>query len=255
MSQIELIAPHWSAPSSVRAAFTLRKGGIGRGPFESLNLGTHVGDNPAAVAENRRRVQMTLSLPNEPAWLEQTHGTKVLNLDHAASEKPWRADAAITATPGRVCVIQVADCMPVLFAARNGAAVGAAHAGWRGLAGGILEATLRAMPVPPSQLMAWLGPAIGRSHFEVGDEVRAAFLLQDDRAATAFTANPRGRWQCDLSTLARLRLKTLGVPLVTGGECCTYSDPERFFSYRRDGRCGRMAAFIWLGEERLTGAA
>jgi YfiH family protein len=159
---------------------------------------------------------------------------------------PPHADAAVTRLPGSVCVIQVADCMPVLFAARDGSAVGAAHAGWRGLAGGVLEETVRKLAVPPQQLIAWLGPTIGQDNFEVGDDVRSAFVLCDPDAASAFETNARGRWQCDLYALARRRLSALGVQDVFGGGWCTYADAARFFSFRRDGQCGRMAALIWM---------
>lgn len=242
-----MIRPDWNVPSRVRAAFTLRQGGVSAGPFAALNLGEHVGDDPAAVAENRRRVREQLALPAEPVWLAQTHGTHVVDLDAlAAGASRPEGDAAITRRPGRVCAIQVADCMPVLFADRAGASVGAAHAGWRGLAGGVLEATVRALGVAPGELAVWLGPAIGRVAFEVGDEVRAAFVQSDPGAATAFERNARGRWQCDLAALARRRLERLGVRHIDGGEWCTSSDAERFFSYRRDGQCGRMAALLWM---------
>lgn len=246
MKRIGLLKPSWAAPESVRAAFSLRRGGVSVDTFESLNLGVNVGDDPTAVQENRRRLRFALSLPAEPVWLEQVHGTEVAHIDQPAASQRPRADAAVTHTAGRVCVIQVADCMPVLFAARTGEAVGAAHAGWRGLANGVLEATVQAMNVAPAQLIAWLGPAIGVKHFEVGEDVRTAFVSRDESAVTAFTQNGRGRWQCDLYALARLRLLALGVHSTTGGEWCTYADPVRFYSYRRDGRCGRMAAVIWL---------
>jgi YfiH family protein len=183
------------------------------------------------------------------------HGTAVITLDQTPSSMPPRADAAVTRIPGRVCVIQVADCMPVLFAARDGSVVGAAHAGWRGLANGVLEATITAMNCDPTQTLAWLGPAIGRDHFEVGDDVRDAFLASATtsdgargRIEAAFTPNARQRWQCDLYALARFRLESLGMSQsqISGGEWCTYADSARFFSYRRDGRCGRMAALIWI---------
>jgi hypothetical protein len=164
----------------------------------------------------------------------------------APALEPSRADATVARTAARVCVIQVADCMPVLFAARDGSAVGAAHAGWRGLAGGVLEATVRALGVPPAGLIAWLGPAISQQHFEVGDDVRSAFVFGDAGASSAFVVNTRGRWQCDLYALARRRLAALGIGGVFGGGWCTYSDATRFFSFRRDGQCGRMAALIWL---------
>jgi YfiH family protein len=240
-AELEIIVPDWPAAPRVRAAFTLRNGGVSVAPYDSLNLGAHVGDTADAVAENRRRVRERLGLPGEPGWLQQVHGVGVADLD-----APVSADAAVTRTPGRVCVIQVADCMPVLFAARDGSAVGAAHAGWRGLAGGVLEETVRKLAVPPPQLIAWLGPTIGQEHFEVGDDVRSAFVSRDPDAAIAFETNARGRWQCDLYALARRRLAALGVENVFGGGWCTYADTARFFSFRRDGQCGRMAALIWM---------
>jgi polyphenol oxidase len=242
-----MLRPDWRAPQGVQAAFTLRAGGVSVAPYDSLNLGAHVGDEPAAVAANRQRVHALLGLPAEPVWLQQVHGAEVLDLDgYSRPPVSASADAAVTREPGRVCAIQVADCMPVLFAARDGSAVGAAHAGWRGLAGGVLEATVRKLGVAPGELLAWLGPAISQEHFEVGDEVRAAFMSHDPAAAAAFVANTRGRWQCDLYGLARRRLAALGVRDVAGGSGCTFADAGRFFSYRRDGQCGRMAALIWL---------
>jgi YfiH family protein len=244
VSKLQIITPDWATPPQVRAAFTLRTGGVSAPPFDSLNLGAHVGDAPDAVAENRRRVRDQLRLPSEPVWLQQVHGTSVVDLEASGAQAP--ADAAVTRAREHVCVIQVADCMPVLFAARDGSAIGAAHAGWRGLAAGVLEATIRKLGVEPGQLLAWLGPAIGQAHFEVGDEVRAAFLADDIGAAAAFELNARGRWQCDLYALAKRRLTALGVSAVWGGGWCTYADARRFFSFRRDGQCGRMAALIWL---------
>lgn len=238
-----MIRPEWPAPRRVRAAFTLRTGGVSVGPFASLNVGERVGDSPDAVSENRRRVRQALALPREPAWLEQVHGVTLVNLDEAEG---GRADASLTRASGRVCAIQVADCMPVLFADRQGTGVAAAHAGWRGLAGGVLEATVRALALPPERLLAWLGPAIGPAGFEVGSDVRDAFTRDDPGATDAFVANPRGKWQCDLAALARRRLARLGVHDVTGGKWCTWSDAARFFSYRRDGQCGRMAALVWM---------
>jgi polyphenol oxidase len=240
---IEIIQPDWTAPARVHAAFTLRTGGVSRAPYDSLNLGERVEDEPESVRENRRRVVERLRLPAEPAWLEQVHGTRIADLD-AGDEGP--ADGVLTRQAGRVCVVQVADCLPVLFTAQDGSAVAAAHAGWRGLAAGVLEATVAKLAIPPARLRAWLGPAIGREHFEVGEEVRAAFMAGDAGAASAFRANARGRWQCDLAVLARRRLLELGLGGVSGGEWCAYADRARFFSYRRDGRCGRMAALIWL---------
>ena len=233
----------WQGPKGVRVACTLRTGGVSGGPFESLNLGTRVGDAPEAVAENRRRVVQSHSLPEEPWWLVQVHGTRVADADTETA--PATADAAVSRQHGRVLAIQVADCLPVLLASDDGAVVGAAHAGWRGLSAGVLEATIAAMRVDPQRLAAWLGPAIGPAHFEVGEEVRAAFLAQDAQAAGAFAPNARGRWQCDLVALARRRLTGLGVSAIAAAHVCTYADAERCFSYRRDGQTGRMAALIW----------
>jgi len=241
-----LLVPHWEAPATVRAACTLRTGGASVAPFESLNLGGHVGDEPAAVAENRRRVGSALSLPREPLWLAQVHGTRVADAD--TGTEPGSADAAVSRQRGRVLAIQVADCLPVLFASNDGAVVAAAHAGWRGLRAGVLEAAVAAMGVEPRRIVAWLGPAIGPEHFEVGEEVRAAFLAHDPRAADAFVGNARGRWQCDLLHLAQQRLAALGLGGVSAAHLCTYSASERCFSYRRDGRTGRMAALIWRTE-------
>jgi polyphenol oxidase len=248
---VQILTPEWPAPPGVRAAFTLRSGGVSAPPFDALNLGTHVGDEEQAVAENRRRLRTHLRLPEEPSWMEQVHGTDVLDLDalsQTAANGAATADAALTRRTGRICTVQVADCLPVLLAARDGSVVAAAHAGWRGLAAGVLEATVQRLLVDPGQLIAWVGPGIGPAHFEVGEDVRRAFLAHDAAAAGAFTDNPRGRWHCDLAVLARARLAALGVAAVFGGAWCTYADPSRFFSYRRDGRCGRMAALIWREE-------
>ena len=246
MTELELIRPLWPAPARACAAFTCRSGGVSAPPFDSFNIGAHVGDDSEAVRRNRDRLRETLHLAVEPTWLEQVHGAEVVGLDGGALRAIPRADAAVTHEPGRVCAIQVADCMPVLFASADGSAIGAAHAGWRGLAAGVLEATVDALGLPPGELLAWMGPAIGPRHFEVGDEVRAAFTRHDAEAASAFAPNVRGRWQCDLYALARRRLAAVGVRSIHGGTWCTFADAARFFSYRRDGRCGRMAALIWL---------
>ena len=247
MVRADRIVPDWPAPAGIHAVFTLRTGGVSAPPFDSLNPASHVGDEPGAVAENRARLLRQLQLPSQPAWLEQVHGCRVADLDAGAGPK-GPADAAVTHAAGPVCVVQVADCLPVLLCTGGGSAVGAAHCGWRGLAAGGLEATGRAMRTPPAQLLAWLGPAIGQAHFEVGEDVHAAFTAGDPGAAPAFVKNERGRWQCDLYALARRRLAALGVERVSGGGWCTYADPGRFFSYRRDGRCGRMAALIWRSD-------
>jgi YfiH family protein len=244
---LRFLPAEWDGPSTVRAGCTLRTGGVSAPPFASLNLGRHVGDEPAAVAENRRRLGAALSLPREPLWLAQMHGTRVANADtdtDSGSEPP-EADAAVTRQSGRVLAILVADCLPVLFASDDGTVVAAAHAGWRGLAAGVLEATVASMRFDPGRIVAWLGPAIGQEHFEVGEEVREAFLAGDARAAEAFDGNARGRWQCDLRQLARLRLGRLGLGTVSATRLCSYAASEQCFSYRRDGRTGRMAALVW----------
>ena len=241
----QIIVPDWPAPPGVRSAFTLRTGGVSVAPYDSLNLGASIGDSPEAVAENRRRVREKLRLPAEPVWLEQVHGVEVVVLDDSPGLAP-AGDASVAWGAGCVCAIRVADCMPVLFAARDGSAVAAAHAGWRGLAGGVLEATVGRLDLPASQLIAWMGPAIGPAHFEVGDEVRAAFTATDLDASSAFVANARGRWQCDLYALARRRLTAIGISGIYGGGWCTFAEADRFFSYRRSGQCGRMAALIWI---------
>lgn len=241
---LQWLTPDWPAPIGVRALATWRSGGVSTGVHESLNLGDHVGDRPEAVAANRRRLREAARLPAEPAWLKQVHGTRVADLD--ADGAPGEADASIAHRPGRVLAILTADCLPVVFAARDGSAVGAAHAGWRGLAGGVLEATVAALGLAPLNLLAWIGPGIGAKHYEVGEEVRTALLAADPGAAAAFRPSPRGRHLCDLSGLARRRLEALGVGEVGASADCTYSDANRYFSHRRDGLCGRQATLIWL---------
>ena len=237
--------PDWPAPPEVRALSTQRGGGVSAAPFDSLNLGAHVGDSPEAVAENRHRLRTAARLPAEPVWLSQQHGTSVLDLD-AARDAAAGADASFTRRPGRVCAILTADCMPVLVASDSGAGVAAAHAGWRGLAAGVIEATVRALALPPQSLLAWLGPGIGAAHFEIGAEVRQELLRADPEAEAAFEQNARGRYMADLAALVRRRLKRLGIARIYGGDACTYAAPEDYFSYRRDGRTGRQATLIWL---------
>jgi polyphenol oxidase len=245
---IEILTPEWPAPKTVRAAFTLRGGGVSMAPYNSLNLGMRVGDDPSAVAENRRLVHLALGLPEEPIWLEQVHGTQVCDLDaRCGSAAPAQADAVVSRRAGQVCAVQVADCLPVLLSARDGSSVAAVHAGWRGLLAGVLETTVAKLGADPGSLLSWLGPVIGPAHFEVGEEVRNAFIARDGGAAAHFSSNSRGRWQCDLAGLARRRLLDQGVTAVFGGGWCTHSDSQHFFSHRRDGVCGRMAAVIWIG--------
>lgn len=243
------IVPDWPAPPGVRAASTLRYLGVSPPPWNSLNLGEHVGDDPARVAENRRRAGRALSLPEAPAWLEQVHGREVLRLDQAELPVTRVADGAVTARSGRVLAVLTADCLPVLFCRADGTGVGIAHAGWRGLAAGVLEAAAEAMDAPPDQLLAWIGPGIGAAAYEVGADVRDACMAVDPGAVEHFGAGRPGRWQFDLAGLARRRLAALGVAGVHGGQWCTHSDPARFFSHRRDGAerpTGRMATLIWL---------
>jgi hypothetical protein len=220
-----------------------RSGGVSTGRYASLNLAAHVGDDPVAVRENRRRLALDWQLPAEPSWLEQVHGTTVADLD---AEEALQADGAVTSRAGVVCTIMTADCLPVLLTDRRGTRVAAAHAGWRGLAAGILPAAVAAMGRPATDLLAWLGPAIGPTAYEVGDEVRAAFLARDAGARAAFTQNSRGRWQADLYALARSSLASAGVAEVYGGGYCTFTEPASYFSHRREAPCGRIASMIWL---------
>jgi polyphenol oxidase len=244
------IEPDWPAPAGVRALSTLRSGGVGAPPYASLNLGAHVGDAPEAVAANRRALAAAAGLPSEPAWLAQVHGVEVVDLDAVGHEgisgSPRPADAAFTRRAGRVCAILTADCLPILLSADSEDLVAAAHAGWRGLAGGVIEATVRALGVAPARLMAWLGPAIGPQHFEVGPEVREALLQGALGGEDAFVPNARGRFIADLAALARRRLVSLGVDRIYGGGHCTFADGDRYFSHRRDGVTGRQATLIWL---------
>jgi len=240
------IEPNWSAPPNVRALTTLRKGGYSQQPFNGLNLGDHVGDDSAAVSRNRQLLYQSLNLPSELIWLTQVHGIEVI--DAGVAPKDWEADAVSSSAPGQVCAVLTADCLPLLLCNQTGDRVAAVHAGWRGLADGVIEATLNHLAIPEDEIMAWLGPAIGPECFEVGAEVRDAFLQHDPEAETAFKANRPGHWLADIYQLARLRLKARGVDSVWGGEYCTVTDKECFYSYRRDGRTGRMASLIWIEE-------
>lgn len=239
-----LIQPDWPRHPRVRACFTTRRGGFSRAPYASFNLAHHVGDDPAAVAANRRLLRESLGLDREPAWLDQVHGTRILRVENPPLTTC--ADAAWTDRTGTACAILSADCLPVLFADDRGSCVAAAHAGWRGLAAGVLEATITALPVAPGTLSAWLGPAIGPAAFEVGEDVRRAFVQQCPPLRSAFQAGRGDRYLCDLYAIARARLAEVGVTRVHGGGRCTFSEPADFYSYRRDGACGRMAALVWL---------
>lgn len=237
------IEADWPPIAGVRAGCSTRLGGSSASPYDSLNLAEHVGDDPECVAANRRRLVAALALRSRPRWLNQVHGTTCLNLDDETVEVP--ADAALSRR-GEVCAVMTADCLPVLIAARDGSAVAAVHAGWRGLQAGVIERAVEALAAPPEHLQIWLGPMIGPAAFEVGAEVVDAFTAEDAAAADLFVAaNRDGHWMADLPGLARRRLQACGVNAVFGGELCTHSDAVRFFSYRRDGRCGRMVSLIW----------
>jgi hypothetical protein len=238
----DFITPDWAAPANVRAQVTTRIGGVSAGPYASLNLGDHVGDDPVAVAANRTRLRE--HLPAEPLWLAQVHGTRCILAE--ASRPGVEADASVSFTPGTVCTVLTADCLPVVFCDVGGTVVAVAHAGWRGLAAGVLESTVAAMHRPAPDILAWLGPAIGPAAFEVGDEGRAAFVAHDVAATAAFEPHGSGKWLCDIYALARQRLAALGVCSIGGGNHCTVADAARFYSFRRDGATGRMASLVWL---------
>ena len=239
------IHPEWPAPAQVHALTTMRAAGISTGPYASFNLADHVGDDAQSVAANRLRLRAVLpQLPAEPLWLNQVHGSGVVPAENAVSG--IEADASICRDDHHVCAILSADCLPVLLCDDNASIVAAAHAGWRGLAGGVIEATIAEINLPPNQLMAWLGPAIGPQVFEVGDDVRSVFVAHDPVAASAFVALKPGKWLCDLYMLARQRLANAGVTKVHGGTFCTFTEVDRFYSYRRDRQTGRMATLIWL---------
>lgn len=276
------LIPAWPAPANVGACMTTRAGGVSRAPYDSFNTATHVGDDPVAVAENRRLLRQ--DLPGEPLWLNQVHGNRVFELLTPPLQKGGRgdfrdadsggslisppsplcqsgqitpeADACMTREPGQVCVVQTADCLPVLFCDQAGTVVAAAHAGWRGLAGGVLEETVRAMGAAPDGILAWLGAAIGPDAFEVGEEVREAFISQHALAGVAFRPALPGtldeaprKWLADIYALARIRLAAVGVERVYGGGLCTLKERQRFFSYRRAQHTGRMASLIWLRDQ------
>lgn len=245
---IDQIVPDWSAPANIRAMFTTRNIGAAenRGVYADLNLANHVDDDPLIVQQNRN--QLRQYLPDHPRWLTQVHGSRPVWVDSDNNET-FEADAAMSRCPGVVCAVLVADCLPVLLCDMAGSVVGIAHAGWRGLAGGIIENTVRELRKfsHSNQIIAWLGPAISARHFEVGDEVREIFTKYDYRAACAFLpGRENGKWYANLSDLARQRLSHVGINHIYGGDLCTFSNPEQFYSYRRDGKTGRMAGLLWI---------
>lgn len=245
-SELSLIRPDWPAPSNIRAVCSTRMGGVSQFPWASLNLGDHVGDAPNDVFENRTKLADTCDLPADAfGWLKQVHGTEVVSLP--AAESVPEADASFTRVAGRACTILTADCLPVILCDHDGEVVAAAHAGWRSLCGGLLEKLVAGMKIPGGRLMAWLGPAIGPEAFEVGPEVKAAFIAQSPQAEAAFNAQGarEGHYMADIYLLARQRLEKLEITSIYGGDFCTVADSQHFYSYRRDGQTGRMATVVW----------
>lgn len=237
----------WPAPAHIKAGTTLRHPGDSEGPYASLNLGDHVGDAPLLVVQNRRLLRQGLALPSEPCWLNQVHGTEVVRLLDVTDGRKITADGAWTSEPNIVAAVLTADCLPILLTDQAGTEVAAVHAGWRGLQAGVLQNAVAAMSVPANQLLAWLGPAISQRHFEVGEEVRAGFVAASSAHEDAFCASSRhGHWMADIYTLAKNILRQSGVHAIFGADHCTYHEAGRFFSYRRDKRCGRQASLIWI---------
>ena len=248
MEKIKIISAQWSAPKHVRALTTTRMGGVSPAPYENFNLGDHVGDDAHAVHMNRAVFRQAMRLPSNPVWLKQVHGTNIVNAAAIAADADITADGAYTDKPGVVLAVLTADCLPIFLCDRNGTEVAIVHAGWRGLAAGVIEAGIRATGAPCAHLLAHLGPGIGPQSYEVGDEVRQEFVRHDSEAARAFAAVAEGKWLADMYELARMRLHSFGVTEITGGQYCTYRDKDKFFSYRRDGVTGRMVSAIWIAE-------
>jgi YfiH family protein len=241
------LIPEWPAPHWVRACATTRLGGVSSAPFQSMNLSDYVQDAPSSVRENRKILTDVLGLPAQPKWLKQIHGTRIVEADRVGTlTTPPEADGSFTSYPDVVCTVLTADCLPILLCDQCGTHIAAVHAGWRGLAAGVLETAVAALQKPAEHLLAWLGPAIGPQAFEVGDEVVRAFVEFDEQAQAAFLPNDSGRWMANLYLLARQRLTRLGVERIYGGKWCTFSEPDRFYSYRRENKTGRMASLIWL---------
>ena len=238
------LVPDWDAPARVRAFVTTRHGGVSEGEYASLNLGTNSGDNSRHVAENRRIVRQ--HLPAMPRWMKQVHGSDVVKVDELGANDVPIADAAVVCESGRVAAVLTADCMPLFLCDASGGKAAVAHAGWRGMAAGVIENAVGALGAAPADVIAWMGPTIGPTAFEVGPEVREAFLAGDSQADEAFATHAPGKYLADLYALARRRLARAGVTRVYGGGFCTYRETERFFSYRREKASGRMGAFIWM---------
>lgn len=245
MNQQHYLIPNWPAPKNIKAYFTLRMDGQSKPPYESFNLGKHSGDNENVVAANRKQLMQELNLDQPPVWLNQVHGNQVVSAD--AVINTTSADALYTQQKNLVCAILTADCMPLFLCDREGTVVALAHAGWRGLAAGVIENTVAAMKIPAENILAWMGPAMGPQKFEVGPEVREIFLSVDKAAEIAFAPLPNQKWLANIYLLAQQRLQKSGVTAIYGGDHCTYTEKEKFFSYRRDGKqSGRMAALIWI---------
>jgi len=241
-----LVYPDWQVPGHINAVCTTRTGGFSKPPFDGLNVGAHVQDDPESVLKNRLWLKNALHLPAEPCWLEQVHGVEVINADRHVQSEPPVADAAVSHKDNVVLGVMTADCLPVVLCEPEKRIIGIAHGGWRGLAGDILRHTVAAMNCEPVGITAWLGPAIGPQCFEVGDDVWDAFVARDWQMAQFFSATPDQKFLADIYAIARRQLQSLGVQTVTGGEFCTMTDRERFYSYRRDGNTGRMATLVWM---------
>jgi YfiH family protein len=239
------ITPDWPAPSNVKALTTVRQGGFSNGPYEGLNLADHVGDSAEIVSENRHLLKTAAKLPNDPLWLKQVHGTTLITLgDYAAPYPVLEADAACAFSEKEICSVLTADCLPLLLCDRQGTRVSAVHAGWRGLAAGVIEAAVLKLNTAPNNLMVWLGPAIGPQFFEVREDVLRAF--ENEQSLETFMPTETGTWLCNIYALAKIRLRRLGITAIFGGTFCTYQESQRFYSFRRSGTTGRMTSLIWL---------
>ncbi len=247
---INVLQPDWPAPPQVRAISTTRSGGVSEGCYAGLNLALHVEDDPQHVAQNRQQLMSCINQEQSPVWLEQVHGQRVVDLSLVAQGEVPQADASMSQSAKTgICTVMTADCLPILICNRQGTRVAAAHAGWRGLAEGVIESTIKALQQPADQLLVWLGPAIGPEAFEVGDDVREVFLRQHYQTEAAFVKHRPGHYMADIYQLARIRLSLMGIESVYGGGYCTFSDADQFFSFRRDGKTGRQASMIWLTKE------
>ena len=240
---IEIIEAKWNAPSQVKALCTTRQGGFSQPPYDSLNLATHVGDDDQSVMRNRELLCHSLRLPAEPCWLEQTHSTRVVSLE---SDSSRLADAAITREADTIAIVMTADCLPILLCNRSGSEVAAIHAGWRGLADGVIEATVNDMNSSADQLLAWIGPGISQQCFEVGSEVRDFYIARNRADESYFVANRPAHWLCDLSGLASATMARLDIAEISRAGYCSYSDDSHYFSYRRNALTGRLASLIWI---------